>query len=127
MDYEMPNTALAAMKGKIEDADKMGEKRYEAELAELAAYKAKDLTKAVIGPIEDQVATGSPITPEPTVKIGGNTLTKGTDYDLSYTGNTAVGTATVTATGKGAYFFAKTATFAIVAAPEENGEQEPES
>ena len=41
--------------------------------------------------------------PEYTVTSGGNTLTAGTDYTLSYSNNTNAGIATVTATGKDNY------------------------
>ncbi len=47
--------------------------------------------------------TGSAIEPQPIVMKNGITLQKGRDYDLSYSNNTFVGTATVTVTGKGAY------------------------
>ena len=47
--------------------------------------------------------TGSEITPEPTVVVNGRTLIKDTDYTVSYTDNTNLGTATVTVTGKNNY------------------------
>lgn len=49
--------------------------------------------------------TGSEIKPEPVVKDGEKTLTKGVDYELSYSNNTNIGenTATVKVTGKGNY------------------------
>ena len=53
--------------------------------------------------VPDQTYTGSAITPEPTVIAGSFNLTKGTDYDYSYTNNTNVGTATVRATFQGLY------------------------
>ena len=60
--------------------------------------------KPVIAEISDQTYTGSPITPEPKVTIGSLILTKGTDYEYSYTDNTNVGTnAKVTITFKGDY------------------------
>ena len=59
--------------------------------------------KPVIAEIADQTYTGSEITPEPTVTIGSLSLTKGTDYEYSYTNNTNVGTATVRATFQGTY------------------------
>ena len=58
--------------------------------------------------------TGNTVTPEVTVKHGGTTLTKDTDYTVSYTNNSAVGTATVTVTGKGNYSLAVTKNFQIV-------------
>ncbi len=41
--------------------------------------------------------------PNATVKYGTKTLVKGTDYTITYSSNTAVGTATATVTGKGNY------------------------
>ena len=57
--------------------------------------------------------TGSEITPEPTVVVNGRTLTKDTDYTVSYTDNTNIGTATVTVTGKNNYKGTGIATFEI--------------
>ncbi|MCD8330009.1 MAG: hypothetical protein LUC27_04880, partial [Lachnospiraceae bacterium] len=59
--------------------------------------------------------TGSAIKPTVKVTVGGTTLTKGTDYTVSYADNTNVGTATVTVTGKGDYNGTATATFKIKA------------
>ena len=56
-----------------------------------------------IADVPDQIYTGSAITPKPLVKTGSLTLTKGTDYEYSYTNNTNVGTAKVTVTFKGDY------------------------
>ena len=96
----------------------------EAALTALAAYEAKDISKATIAEVEDQTATGEAITPTPAVTLGGETQVKDTDYTLSYANNTAAGTATITVTGKGGYFFSKTATFTIVAAGEEESDPE---
>ena len=57
--------------------------------------------------------TGSEITPEPTVVVNGRTLIKDTDYTVSYTDNTNIGTATVTVTGKNNYKGTGIATFEI--------------
>ena len=64
--------------------------------------------------------TGSPVTPEVNVTWNGNTLTDGTDYELTYVNSnggegklTNAGTVTVTATGTGNYTGMKTATFTI--------------
>ena len=56
---------------------------------------------------------GTAKTPTVTVKDGDATLVENTDYTLAYTANTAAGTATVTATGKGNYTGTQTATFVI--------------
>ena len=53
--------------------------------------------------IPAQEYTGNAITPEPTVIAGSLSLTKGTDYEYSYTNNTNCGTATVRVTFKGDY------------------------
>lgn len=57
--------------------------------------------------------TGEAIIPEFTVKVGGDTLTKGTDYDVVGSNNVNAGTATVTIRGKGSYCGTKKATFKI--------------
>ena len=61
--------------------------------------------------------TGSAITPEPVVTDGSKNLTKGTDYTVSCTDNTYVGTNTakLTITGKGNYTGTKDANFTITA------------
>ncbi len=53
--------------------------------------------------------------PSVTIKDGSETLVNGTDYTLSYANNKNIGTASVTATGKGDYTGTKTLYFAIVA------------
>ena len=73
---------------------------------------AADLT---VGSISDQTYTGSPLTPDVSIKYGTLTLIKDTDYTLRYTDNTNKGTATVTVTGKGNYEGSFTTTFNIVA------------
>jgi hypothetical protein len=57
--------------------------------------------------------TGSPITPVPTVKFNGTTLTKDVDYTLVYSNNTNAGTATLTVKGKGNYTGGKVINFKI--------------
>ena len=72
-----------------------------------------------IDPIGDQTYTGSQIRPDVTVKFGGTTLAKGTDYDLEYGTNTAAGTDTgsVIVKFKGNYSGEATVYFDIVYAP----------
>lgn len=61
-----------------------------------------DLKDAQIADIEDiQYQYGAEIKPTPEITLNGDTLVNGTDYDLTYVDNTNVGTATLTATGKG--------------------------
>lgn len=51
--------------------------------------------------------------PQPVIKYGKATLTKGTDYSLYYRNNREMGTATITITGKGDYFGTRNVTFTI--------------
>lgn len=78
---------------------------------------AKALTQddITISPIENQIFTGSPIEPKPTVTFGDITLTENTDYELSYTDNTNAGTATVTVNFIGNYSGTATTNFVIEA------------
>lgn len=61
-----------------------------------------DLSGCTISNIASQVATGSPVCPLPVVKFGATTLTKDTDYEVSYLRNVGTGTnALVICTGIG--------------------------
>lgn len=60
------------------------------------------------------VYKGSAITPPVTVTMGGGALTEGTDYTVSYSGNTRPGTATVTVTGTGNYTGTVSRNFTII-------------
>jgi hypothetical protein len=72
-----------------------------------------DISSATIEAMADQTWTGSAITPRPTVTLNGEILEEGSDYDLSYTDNTDVGTAAITITGEGKYTGAISTTFRI--------------
>ncbi|MBR3158538.1 MAG: hypothetical protein IKF14_05470 [Atopobiaceae bacterium] len=74
----------------------------------------RSVSAATVSSIANKIYTGSAIKPAPTVKVAGRTLRLGTDYRLSYTNNTKVGTAKVTVTGINNYSGAKTASFKIV-------------
>ena len=63
--------------------------------------------------------TGSNITPSVTVKVAGRTLTRGTDYTVSYSNNKNVGTASVYVYGKGNYSGTLSAKFDIVPAKQQ--------
>lgn len=78
---------------------------------------AKPLTQddVSISPIENQIFTGNPITPKPTVKYGDETLEENTDYELIYADNTGAGTATITINFKGNYSGTATTNFEIIA------------
>ena len=71
------------------------------------------LEAAVITGIEDKGYTGSAITQNPVVTLDGKTLKADSDYTVSYSGNTAIGTATVTIKGIGNYAGEITKTFEI--------------
>ncbi|WII08194.1 MBG domain-containing protein [Methanomassiliicoccales archaeon LGM-RCC1] len=58
--------------------------------------KKADLSNVTIAAITDQTYTGSAIQPALTVTLGSYTLVSGTDYTVSYSDNTNVGTATAT-------------------------------
>lgn len=79
---------------------------------------AQDISKATIGNVEKSyVYTGSDIEPDVTVAIGTSTdFRMGRDYDVAYTSNHDVGTATITVTGKGGCFGTLETTFEITPA-----------
>ena len=70
-----------------------------------------------------QTYTGMPLTPTVTVKKAGTTtiLTLGTDYEVAYTDNINVGTATATITGKGNYSGTRSVNFTINPKPLTDG------
>ena len=75
----------------------------------------RSITGATVVEIADKTYTGNEICPEPVVKMGNVTLTKDTDYQLSYSDNVDVDdNATIIITGKGKYKDQTTATFKIV-------------
>ena len=81
-------------------------------------HETTPISKAEITlPADSYVYTGKAIKPEVTVKMGGTTLKKGTDYTVKYSSNKNVGIATVTVTGKGDYGDSAAAEFRIKPAP----------
>ena len=77
------------------------------------------INDATVTVANQQTYTGSALTPAVTVKVDGKELTTA-DYDVVYSSNTNVGTATVTITGKGNYAGTATAKFEIVKANIQN-------
>ncbi len=73
---------------------------------------AADASKADVS-VANQKWTGKALTPAATVTLNGKILKQGTDYTLSYSNNTKVGTATVKATFKGNYTGTATGNFSI--------------
>ncbi|MBR3318243.1 MAG: InlB B-repeat-containing protein [Atopobiaceae bacterium] len=80
-----------------------------------AKWNRTSIAKATMAKVADQAYTAKAITPKPVVKLGSKTLKLNTDYVLSYKANVRAGTATVTATGRGAYVGSVSRTFRIVA------------
>ena len=72
---------------------------------------AKAITSFTLNKTEAKY-TGNAITATPTVKAGTISLAS-TDYDISYSNNKNIGTATATVTAKGNFSGTKTATFTI--------------
>lgn len=64
--------------------------------------------------IDKQIYTGAAIEPKPAITIGDITLVENVDYTLSYTNNTAIGTATIDVTFTGNYAGSTSTTFEIV-------------
>lgn len=97
-----------------------GKGAYTGELDGTYRITEKDFSKAKIS-ITSQIYTGKIITltkDDVTVKIGNDTLTYGTDYEIvedSYTNNLKKGTAGVTIVGKGNYGGTKNVKFKITA------------
>ena len=86
------------------------------------------ITKGAAGFTVDELTvpltyTGMPLTPTVTVKKAGITtiLTLGTDYEVAYTDNINVGTATATVTGKGNYSGTRSVNFTINPKPLTDG------
>ncbi len=77
-------------------------------------YTAKNISDCTITLSKTSYTyDGSAKKPTVTVKSGSTKLTEGTDYTVSYSNNTNVGTATVTITGKGNYTGSVKKTFTI--------------
>lgn len=73
-----------------------------------------DISRASVS-VKGQVYTGKALKPVPTVQMGAVRLQKGSDYTVSYSNNTKVGTATVLVKGKGNYAGTVRMNFSIVA------------
>ena len=78
-----------------------------------AASSKTSIKNAAVSGIKNKYYTGKAIKLSLTVKLGSKTLTKGTDYSVSYKNNKAIGKVTVTIKGKGKYTGTITKTFKI--------------
>ena len=85
------------------------------EISKKFTIKPRSITGATVADIAAQPYTGNAVEPLPRITDLGRTLTKDTDYTLSYEHNTEVGTATVIITGAGDFSGILTANFNIVA------------
>ena len=84
------------------------------ETAEIPALSRISISKASVTLSTSTYAyDGKAKTPSVTVKVGGKTLKNDTDYTVSYSNNTKVGTAKVTITGKGNYTGSVSKTYSI--------------
>ena len=84
------------------------------ETAEIPALSRISISKASVTLSTSTYAyDGKAKTPSVTVKVGGKTLKKDTDYTVYYSNNTKVGTAKVTITGKGNYTGSISKTYSI--------------
>ena len=90
------------------------------ETAEIPALSRISISKASVTLFTSTYAyDGKAKKPGVTVKLNGKTLKNGTDYSVTYSNNTKVGTAKVTITGKGNYTGTITKTFKINPAKQE--------
>lgn len=89
-----------------------GGKQYYGAASNIVTEAAKSVSNLAVT-VSDAEYTGSAVTPAVTVKDGSTTLKAGTDYTLTYSNNTNLGTATVKITGKGNYTGSTSRTFTI--------------
>lgn len=73
------------------------------------------IVPGAVSDVENVAFTGSEIMPDVTVTLNKVVLNEGVDYDIVFSSNTNVGTASYTVTGKGNYFGSVTKTFEITA------------
>lgn len=74
------------------------------------------IVPGAVSDVKNVAFTGSEIIPDVTVTLNKVVLNEGVDYDIVFSSNTNVGTASYTVTGKGNYFGSVTKTFEITAA-----------
>ena len=73
------------------------------------------IVPGAVSDVKNVAFTGSEIIPDVTVTLNKVVLNEGVDYDIVFSSNTNVGTASYTVTGKGNYFGSVTKTFEITA------------
>ena len=90
-----------------------GKGNYSGTLTGSFTITPKSIAEATVAKVADRLYTGKIIKPAPVVTDKTKTLVKGTDYSVTYSGCKAVGTATITITGKGNYTGTTKTTFRI--------------
>lgn len=94
-----------------------GQGNYKGTLTQYFTIRKQDISKcSIILSADSFPYDGSDKRPEVTVKSGNNTLTASSDYTVSYSNNRAVGTATVTISGRNNYTGSASKSFRIVPA-----------
>ncbi|MDR0413395.1 MAG: hypothetical protein LBH61_06320, partial [Dysgonamonadaceae bacterium] len=102
-------TELLGKEGHLVDAI-----QWSAYTKKIFAADKRDLKKAVIRTIPDQVFAGVPVTVMPEVFFEGEQLVFAEDYEVTYKDNHQPGTAALIMHGKGAYKGKKSVSFNIV-------------
>lgn len=94
-----------------------GQGNYKGTLTQYFTIRKQDISNcSIILSADSFPYDGSDKRPEVTVKSGNNTLTASSDYTVSYSNNRAVGTATVTISGRNNYTGSASKSFRIVPA-----------
>ena len=94
-----------------------GQGNYKGTLTQYFTIRKQDISNcSIILSADSFPYEGSDKRPEVTVKSGNNTLTASSDYTVSYSNNRAVGTATVTISGRNNYTGSASKSFRIVPA-----------
>lgn len=117
-DYSMAyenniNTGIAAV-------TVTGKGNYTGEVKTSFKIQPKSIAETTIASIAAKTYTGAAVKPSVTVKDAGKNLTAGKDYNVKYSNNKSVGTATVKVTGKGNYTGSQKVQFKIQAAAVKN-------
>lgn len=84
--------------------------------------KKISLSEANVSAIKEQIYTGQPLTPSPYITYKNKTLIKDTDYTLTYTNHTKVGTGNIEVKGIGDYEGSLKLSFKIVDKTQESND-----
>ena len=112
VDYKLTyGTNINAGQGTVTVA---GIGKYKGSMTVNFTINKRSISSTEIADIAQQIYTGSPITPDVNITYNGKTLVKDKDYTLTYSKNTAAGTATIRIDGIGNFYSYQTKTFKIV-------------